>query len=134
MPVQHWDPVGNIFSISGRAPSTVIGCTTNSQIVSSNGDWFLLRTGCPVGTPGVPLVDFYGNLFALTGTASAAGEEFTAAGGGAYVGDQYAVTNLGSVFRWLGCDGGHWSFVGALPIGPTGTTTATWGTWKLRYR
>jgi len=125
-PMMQWNPVGNIFSASGRAPSTVIGYTTNSQIVTSNGDWLVLQSAGPL------VVWFYGNLFALTGTTPAPGEEFTTAGGG--LGDQFAVTNLGSVFRWLPCNGGHWTFVGALPIGPTGATRETWGKLKIRYR
>jgi len=126
-PMMQWESRGNIFSGSGRAPSTVVGCTTNSQVVASNGDWFSLSFRSP-GSP----ADFLGNLFSLTGTTPAPGEEFTTAGGG--LGDEFAVTNLGSVFRWLPCNGGHWTFVGALPIGPTGATRETWGKLKIRYR
>jgi hypothetical protein len=127
----EWASSGNMFALAGRAPSMVAGMTTYSQVLGTNGDWFQIVTGCP----GTPVVIFQGNVFAITGFEPSLGEEFTAFGGGAYgLSFEYAVTSLGNVFRWQGTSCPTWVFAGALPIGPTPASRASWGALKLIYR
>jgi hypothetical protein len=127
----EWASSGNIFALAGRAPSSVAGMTTYSQVLSVNGDWFQVITGCP----GTPVVNFQGNVFEIAGVAPGPGEEFTTFGGGAYgLSFEYAATTLGNVFRWQGSSCPTWVFAGALPIGPTPARRTSWGALKITYR
>ena len=106
----------------------VIGMTTFSQILAANGDWFQLNTGCP----GTPQISFQGNVFELTGVPAIAGEAFVTFGGGASLNHEYAVTDIGRVFRWRADCG--WVYAGSLPIGAIQVNGESWGTLKARYR
>lgn len=127
-----WSLSGNVFSISGRAPNRIAGMTVNAQILAANGDWFQLYLDCSGGL-GTPMVTFLGNAFEMAGVGPSAGEEFTDFGGSGPA-IEYALTTLGNVYRWRGSNCYHWTYVGALPIGPTLVRGESWGRLKIRYR
>ena len=129
-PQGAWVLSGNVFALSGQPHGRVAGITTNAQVLTVDGGWFQLITGCP----GTPVVTLQGNVFEITGVGPSAGEEFATFGGGMGVGVEYAVTNYGSVYRWQGGGCPNWTYLGALPIGPTAVEGRTWGRLKTRYR
>jgi hypothetical protein len=123
-----WQLVGNVFVNGGGGTGPVVGMDENGQVMCASGDWFQL--GISVNACSGFSATFLGNVFAITG-ARAPGETVAAFGGNG--GAQYAVTNLGSVFRWLGCNG-TWERHGSLNTGPTATSRRSWGELKVLYR
>jgi hypothetical protein len=125
-PLGTWQPFGNMFVIAGAGTGPVIGMTTNGQVLCANGDAFQLSGFC--GGVGAALTT---NVFAATGTGTP-GETFVTFGGASGGTTEYALTNLGGVYRFTGC--GDWERVGALNLGPTATSRTSWGALKAHYR
>jgi hypothetical protein len=120
-----WASTGNLFILAGRGQSSVAGTTTFAHVIAANGDWFQLGS-CGASST------FQGNLYELAGMSPGPGEEFVTVGGGTCIGVEYAVTNLGGVYRWQACMG--WMYLGSLPIAPTEMRSESWGSLKARFR
>ena len=130
-PPHPWVLAGNIFSSAGTAAlGPIVGMNELLEVLAANGDWFqLIAAPCNTGS-----ASYLGNVFELTGVR-VPGEEFMTFGGRSPSGgNEYAATNLGNVYRRDTCSGSSWSYIGALPIGPTGTSRQSWGGLKQIYR
>jgi hypothetical protein len=128
----NWVLAGSLFGGGGPgAGGGVIGINSKGEVLTSGGDEYQLSIGSGCSSVGGSP---RGNVFLDSGVA--VGDDPLVAFGDTNAGYVYAVTGQGRVFaRGIkGCAPTTWTYVGALPAGPTSAKSTTWGALKTHYR